>query len=328
VRNYVALAARAFFDNGGQQLYIARATSPHGSNAALPTAADYAAALKTLEGLSDVSVVAAPGGAVAGASGMASVAPIHAALIAHVSRPGTYRFAVLDPPPGCSTSDVEALRAQANSNNAALYYPWVTIANPQIMRKPLATISVPPSGFLCGIYARVDSQRGVFKAPSNEVLVGATGFERTLTSADSEMLNPLGVNCLRSFPGKGNLVWGARTTSSAPEWKYVNLRRYFLYLERSIDRGTQWVVFEPNGDALWASVRQAVSNFLYNEWRSGALLGTKPQDAFFVKCDRTTMTQDDIDNGRLICLIGVAPMKPAEFVIFRIGQLTADGTNP
>jgi phage tail sheath protein FI len=170
--------------------------------------------------------------------------------------------------------------------------------------------------------------RGVFKAPANEVIVGATGFERTLTSADSDLLNSQGINCLRSFTGRGNLVWGARTTSSDREWKYVNIRRYFLYLEHSIDQGTRWVVFEPNGDQLWTTVRQTVSNFLYNEWRSGALLGTKPEQAYFVKCDRTTMTQNDLDNGRLICLIGIAPVRPAEFVIFRITQKTADSSAP
>jgi phage tail sheath protein FI len=326
--NYVAFASRAFFDNGGRKLYIARVSSPDGSNRAPTTAADYVRALTTLESLTDLSVVAAPGGAIAGASGIASVTPVHAALIAHVSRPGAYRIAVLDPPPSCSTSDVAALRAQANSNNAALYYPWITITNPQAPAKSRATINMPPSGFLCGIYARTDIARGVSKASANEPIIGAVGFERTLTSGENDLLNPLGVNCLRYFPGKGNLVWGARTTSSDPEWKYINLRRYFLYLEQSIDRGTQWVVFEPNGDQLWANVRRAISDFLYNEWRTGALMGSKPEEAYFVKCDRTTMTQNDLDNGRLICLIGIAAVRPAEFVIFRIGQWTADARQP
>ena len=138
------------------------------------------------------------------------------------------------------------------------------------------------------------------------------------------VLNPIGVNCLRFFPGRGYRVWGARTASSDPEWKYVNIRRYFNYLERSIDVGTQWAVFEPNGEALWANVRQTISSFLYNEWRNGALLGTDPKEAYFVRCDRSTMTQNDLDNGRMICLVGVAPSRPAEFVIFRIGQKTAD----
>jgi hypothetical protein len=185
-------------------------------------------------------------------------------------------------------------------------------------------IALPPSGFICGIYARNDIERGVFKAPANEVVRGALRFERDVSFGEQEMLNPLGVNCLRFFPGRGYRVWGARTASSDPEWKYVNIRRYFNYLEASIDRGTQWAVFEPNGERLWANIRTTVSDFLYNEWVTGALLGTRPEEAFFVRCDRSTMTQNDLDNGRLVCLIGVAALKPAEFVIFRIGQKTAD----
>jgi hypothetical protein len=153
---------------------------------------------------------------------------------------------------------------------------------------------------------------------------GALRFETDINFAQQEVLNPLGVNCLRYFPGRGYRVWGGRTASSDPEWKYVNVRRYFIYLEASIDQGTQWAVFEPNGEALWANVRETVTAFLYNEWISGALLGSTPQEAFFVRCDRSTMTQADLDNGRLICLVGVAALKPAEFVIFRIGQKTAD----
>jgi phage tail sheath protein FI len=145
-----------------------------------------------------------------------------------------------------------------------------------------------------------------------------------LSNAQQELLNPEGVNALRWFEGRGFRVWGARTISSNPEWKYVNLRRYFAYLERSIEQGTQWVVFEPNDEALWATVRRTVEDFLYVEWTSGRLLGQKPEQAFFVRCDRSTMTQHDLDSGRLVCLVGVAPMRPAEFVIFRIGQHTAD----
>lgn len=162
------------------------------------------------------------------------------------------------------------------------------------------------------------------QSPANEVVRSAVGFERTITTADQEMLNPAGVNCLRYFAGRGYRVWGARTASSDPEWKYVNVRRYFIYLEHSIDRGTQWAVFEPNDEPLWANVRRTITDFLHQEWTRGALLGQKPEEAFFVRCDRTTMTQDDLDHGRLVCLIGVAAIKPAEFIIFRIGQWTAD----
>jgi phage tail sheath protein FI len=179
---------------------------------------------------------------------------------------------------------------------------------------------------VAGIYARNDAEKAVFKAPANEVVRGAIGFELLLNKAQQDILNPEGVNCFRFFEGRGFRLWGARTISSDPEWKYISVRRYFAYLERSIDKGTQFVVFENNSESLWAIVTRTVEDFLFNEWRSGALLGTKPEEAFFVRCDRSTMTQNDLDNGRLICLIGVAVVKPAEFVIFRIGQWTADRT--
>ena len=166
-----------------------------------------------------------------------------------------------------------------------------------------------------------------FHSGSLEVVRGALRFEPAVNFGQQELLNPIGVNCLRALQGRGLRVWGARTISSDPEWKYLNVRRYFNYLGASIDRGTQWAVFEPNGEMLWANVRGTISDFLYNEWRNGALLGTKPEEAFFVRCDRTTITQNDLDAGRLICLIGVAVVKPAEFVIFRIGQKTADAKN-
>jgi hypothetical protein len=179
---------------------------------------------------------------------------------------------------------------------------------------------VPPSGYLAGIYARTDSQRGVHKAPANEVIRGALDLKVSVTKGEQDVLNPLGINCIRAFPGRGIRVWGARTTASDTLWKYVNVRRLFLYLEESIEEGTQWVVFEPNDEKLWARVKQTITQFLTRVWKDGALMGSIPDEAFFVKCDKTTMTQDDIDNGRLIVLIGVAPVKPAEFVIFHIAQ--------
>jgi phage tail sheath protein FI len=208
-----------------------------------------------------------------------------------------------------------------------MYYPWVTVNNP-IARPGINTepieIDLPPSGFASGIFARNDIQRGVYKAPANEVVQGALRFETNINTAQQEVLNPLGVNCLRYFPGRGYRVWGARTISTDPEWRYVNVRRYFNYVAASIDRGTQWAVFEPNNESLWANIRDTVSSFLYVEWISGALLGSNENEAYFVRCDRSTMAQSDLDAGRLICLVGIAVVKPAEFVIFRIGQKTAD----
>ncbi|MGB4827035.1 MAG: phage tail sheath C-terminal domain-containing protein, partial [Paracoccaceae bacterium] len=181
----------------------------------------------------------------------------------------------------------------------------------------------PPSGYAMGIYARSDNTVGVHKAPANEVVRNITEVALPFTAAEQDVLNPVGVNLIRDLTPRGIRLWGARTISSDQEWKYVNFRRLFIYIEHSIDLGTQWVVFEPNNEALWAKVVETITPFLIGVWKSGALLGTKPEDAFFVHCDRSTMSQDDLDNGRLICDIGLAPVAPAEFVIFKIGQFTA-----
>jgi len=270
--------------------------------------------LVALEHIPEISIVAAP----AAAADPDNHEAICASLVVHAERM-RYRVAILDAPNG-SDAEARELRAGMDSTRAALYYPWVRIADPA----GPGEIDIPPSGFVAGIYARNDIDRGVWKAPANEVVLGALGFSKPVNSRRQEVLNPLGINCLRSFEGRGHRVWGARTVSSDPEWKYLNVRRYFNYLERSIDISTQWAVFEPNGERLWGNVRRTISDFLLNEFQAGALLGDKPEAAYFVKCDRSTMTQNDIDNGRLVCLVGVAALRPAEFVIFRIGQWTSD----
>jgi len=271
--------------------------------------------LVAFEDIEDISIVAAPGSTFTATSAQ----PVANALIGHAERM-QYRIAVLDSIKGQSIADVRAYRAKFDSSHAAFYYPWVRIIDPQTGQENL----YPPSGFVAGIYARNDTERAVFKAPANEIVTLALGFEKLINKAQQEVLNPEGINCFRFFEGRGMRLWGARTASSDPEWKYVNLRRYFAYLERSIDKGTQWAVFEPNGERLWDNVRRTIEDFLLNEWQSGALLGDKPERSYFVKCDRSTMTQNDLDNGRLVCLVGVSPLRPAEFVIFRIGQWTAD----
>ncbi|MDZ4796903.1 MAG: phage tail sheath subtilisin-like domain-containing protein [Bryobacteraceae bacterium] len=293
-----------------------------GNDGAEPIQSTYEAALAQLEKLEDIAIVAAPGH-----SAYADFQGIQGALISHAEKRRSYRIAVLDTRPDQTVSGMRADRSRIDSAYAALYGPWVVVSNP--LFRPgqdniPKEITLPPSGFVSGIYARNDVERGVFKAPANEIVRGALRFETDINFAQQEVLNPLGVNCLRYLSGRGYRVWGARTATSDPEWKYVNVRRYFNYLEASIDRGTQWAVFEPNGPALWANIRETISAFLYNEWLSGALLGATQQEAFFVRCDRSTMTQNNLDNGQLICLIGVAVVKPAEFVIFRIGQKTAD----
>lgn len=235
------------------------------------------------------------------------------ALIAHCENL-TERFAILQAKQTAALP--ESLRPPQDSKYAAFYYPWIWTIDKITGNRKL----VPPGGHIAGIYARSDNERGVHKAPANEIVRGAVGLQFPINKGEQGILNPRGVNCIRAFEGRGIRVWGARTISSDPSWKYVNVRRLFLYLEESIEEGTQWVVFEPNDQRLWARVRQTCTDFLTRVWRDGALMGTTADEAFFVKCDETTMTQDDIDNGRLIVLIGVAPVKPAEFVVFRICQ--------
>lgn len=290
----LAAAARAFFDNGGRQLYVAAAASP-----------DAAGVAATLDALPPVDVVAAPGLAGKG---------VAAALMAHAGHPDHHRFALIDPPPGLDLAGIQAFRSGLNTSHAALYWPWIVTADG----------IVPPSPAIAGTYARVDTQRGVWKAPANETVYGATGFERAVVKSDQEILSPLGINVLRSFAGRGNRVWGGRTLASDPEWKYISIRRQIDWLDRSIAAGLSWTVFEPNGEPLWAAVRQVVGNLLLAHWRAGALHGARPEQAIFVRCDRTTMTQGDLDNGRLIVEIGIAPVRPAEFIVMRVGLWTSD----
>jgi phage tail sheath protein FI len=265
--------------------------------------------LQALQDLDEISIIAAPGFA---------WPEVHSALIEQCERL-KYRFAVLEAPRDTKIPDLEAYRNQFDTRYAAIYYPWLTITDPLTGRPRTA----PPSGHVVGVYARVDNTRGVHKAPANETISGITGLEFTLTGGEQGVLNePRNINVIRDFrqSQRGIRIWGARCVTSDTDWKYVNVRRLFIYLEHTLDKGTQWVVFEPNDEPLWARARQSVSTFLTSVWRDGALQGAKAEQAFFVTCDRTTMTQDDIDNGRLIMVIGVAPVYPAEFVIIRIGQ--------
>ncbi|WP_406661837.1 phage tail sheath family protein [Methanolobus sp. ZRKC3] len=232
------------------------------------------------------------------------------------------RFAIIDAEQGFSNVSGLNPRSDTPTEYAAFYYPWIKVINPESgLLRP-----VPPGGYVAGIYARSDNERGIHKAPANEVVRGASDLEFQITKGEQDVLNPRGVNVIRAFPGRGICVWGARTLSSNTLWKYINVRRLFIFVESSIEQGTQWVVFEPNDEKLWARVRATITQFLTGLWRDGALMGTTAEEAFFVKCDRSTMTQDDIDNGRLICIIGIAPVKPAEFVIFRIAQWQGGST--
>jgi len=292
-----------------------------GDDGGEPVAANYTTALQYFEPLEDIAIVGTPG-----ASAYTDATDILiGSLIPHVQRQRAYRVAILEAGPNLLDSDYENVRAQIDSSYSALYVPWVETPNPLAVSGTSipAQIAVPPTGFMAGIYARSDTNNSVAKAPANEVVLGAVDFERHITFAEQAVLNPLGINCLRFFPDRGFRVWGARTASSDTELMYINVRRYLIYLEHSIDNGTQWAVFENNGPSLWARVKDSIDSFLNNEFAEGNLLGTAPSNAYFVRCDRTTMTQNDLDNGRMICLVGVSLLKPAEFVIFRIGQMTA-----
>jgi phage tail sheath protein FI len=277
--------------------------------------------IQSLQNEDDISIVACPG---------VTEQAVQQALIDHCEFM-RYRFAVLDgpPPPADSLTDVRDQRQQFDTKYAALYHPWLLIPEP-FPANPSAPIDypIPPSGHMAGIYANTDVTRGVHKAPANEVLRGIVGLRRSLKKGEQDLLNPfpVNINVIRDFrnDSRGLRVWGARVITSDPDWKYVNVRRLFIFVEKSIERGLQWVVFEPNAEPLWARVRRSVSAFLNRVWRDGALEGTTAEQAYFVKVDRTTMTQNDIDNGRLIIQVGIAPVKPAEFVIIRIGLFTAN----
>lgn len=282
--------------------------------------------LSGLEAVDDVTMVVAPDLMAAyqrGAISREQVKAVQMAMISHCENMAN-RMAILDPLPDMGPTEVHEWRqneAGFDSKYAALYYPWIQVADPSSGKGFL----LPPSGHVAGLWARNDEARGVHKAPANEVLRGALDLGVQVTKGEHEQLNPAGINCIRSFPGRGVRVWGARTLSSDPAWRYLNVRRLFNYLEESIYLGSQWVVFEPNDERLWATIRRNIAAFLTIEWRNGALFGSSPEEAFYVKCDAETNPPEIIESGQVICEIGVAPVKPAEFVVFRIAQESLGG---
>ena len=318
-------------DNDNALTRTVRIRLANGNDGQQPTATEYEgdesanglkSGLLAFEDLEEISIIAAPGSThdFTPEGGIVDNAErIMRLLITHCERM-RYRVAVLDSIDGQLLAGVREMRGTIDTTRAALYYPWIRIFDPITNTEILN----PPSGHITGIYARNDIERGVHKSPANEVIRLSRGYEIFLNKGQQEVLNPEGVNCLRFFEGRGYRVWGARTASSDPKWKYLNVRRFFAYLERSIEIGTQWAVFENNGEQLWANVRRTAEDFLFNEWKENRIAGVSPEQAFFVRCDRSTMTQVDIDIGQLVCEIGVAAMKPEEFVIFRIAQRTGD----
>jgi uncharacterized protein len=290
---FLPFAIEGFFGNGGVRGYVCRVAD-----------GDFVSALAKLEAVEEVSIVYSPNAQ--------AVPGLADALIGHCER--LKRFVIFDCLKG---QDPSSVTKPHDSSFAALYYPWIYVkqngAGPNFL--------VPPGGHIAGVYVRSDVDGGVWKAPANQQVKGAVNIEYSLTRSQQDSLTPREVNCVCNFEGRGILVWGARTLSSDPEFKYVSVRRLLIYLEQSIKKGTEWVAFEPSNEATWAKVKMQTESFLTQAWKNGMLMGAKQAEAFFVKCDRTTMTQTDIDSGRLNVLIGVATTKPAEFIIIRINQM-------
>lgn len=290
---YLPHAVWGYFCNGGSKCYVCRVTD-----------GDFSGAIPKLDPISDISILYSPNAQ--------AVPGLADAMISHCERT-RHQFVIFDSLKSQTPTNITKPRESAY---AAMYYPWIYI-HPDGSKTP---VLIPPGGHIAGIYARNDTQRGVHKAPANQVVVGATDLELKISDSQQDRLNAQGISSIRYFAGRGILLWGARTLSADPEYRYVNVRRLLIYLEQSIKAGTAWAAFEPNNEATWNKVRGQVENFLMQSWQAGMLMGAKQQEAYFVKCDRTTMTQTDIDNNRLVTMIGIAVLKPAEFHIFRVCQ--------
>ena len=337
---HFAHAVYGFFNNGGSRCFVVNVGAPEGAKVETkpavaagdkkedkaPAAAHVGgggrdgmyigkdggpgarSGLKCFDEIDEIAIVAAPG----------QISPaVQDALLSHCETRKD-RFAILDSPETIS-GGVDKLPKPRDSKYGAYYFPWIQVYDPD-----KGNIFVPPSGHIAGVYSRTDSERGVHKAPANEIVRGALGLKYNVSKGEQDLLNPKGINAIRFMNG-GIRIWGARTLSSDPSWRYINVRRLFIMVESSIERATQWVVFEPNDHRLWKRVQRTISSFLTLLWRNGALMGTSPEQAFYVKCDDETNPPEVIDAGQLVVEIGLAPVKPAEFVIFRIGQMASGG---
>ena len=324
---HLAHAVYGFFNNGGGRCFVLNVgdwdeiskggdkdKKKPASKAALYIGADNGpgtrTGLKAFEEVDEINIVCTPG---------QTDPAIQDAVLSHCENM-RYRFAIMDSPEVIEKGGVDKLPKPRDSKYGAYYFPWIEVYDPI-----KGNVFQPPSGYMAGIYARSDSERGVHKAPANEIVRGALGLRYTVTRGEQDILNPKGINCIRFFKNRGIRVWGARTVSSDASWRYINVRRLFNMVEESIERGTQWVVFEPNDHKLWKRVTRDITAFLLRVWRTGALFGEQPESSFFVKCDSETNPPEVIDAGQMICEIGMCPVKPAEFVIFRIGQMAAGG---
>jgi uncharacterized protein len=306
-----------FFLNGGRRCWVVAVEKDSPLSGG-----DKRTGLDHLEVIDEIAIVAAPG---------YTGADAYSALLTHCTQMGD-RVAVLDGPE--RVEDINSLTQVATAGKGeaaggyrpakeirgfgAFYYPWITVRDPF---PPGQYVNVPPSGHIAGIWARTDATRGVHKAPANEIVRGAVNLSHLLTHQEQGVLNPEGVNVIRFFSQQGIVVWGARTVADgSSEWRYLNVRRLFNMIEESIVINTRWIVFESNDRTLWNSIRRDISAFLTRVWRDGALMGQTPEEAFFVKCDEETNPNENIDAGIVTTIIGIAPVKPAEFILFRITQ--------
>jgi len=330
---HLAHAVYGFFNNGGSRCFVVNVGAPEGATheaakkdgkevkqekpaggrEALYIGRDggpgQRSGLRCLDEIDEVSIVAAPG---------QTSSAVQDALLSHCETRKD-RFAILDSPESIQ-GGVDRMPRPRDSKYGAYYFPWIQVYDPD-----KGNIFVPPSGHVAGVYSRVDSERGVHKAPANEIVRGALELKYQISRGEQDILNPKGINAIRKMQAGGIRIWGARTLSTDPEWRYINVRRLFIMVETSIERATQWVVFEPNDHRLWKRVTRTITSFLNLLWRQGALMGTQPEQAYYVKCDEETNPPEVIDAGQLIVEIGLAPVKPAEFVIFRVGQMPSGG---
>jgi len=303
---YLALSVKGFFDNGGTACYIVRVPGQASTADYIGDSGDTKKGLAALENV-DINIICMPG---------VTDVVVQQAMIKHCENL-KYRFCILDSVESADVYSLKERRSHLDSSYGALYYPWLKVTGGSG-----DVVVMPPSGFIAGAFVRMDAERGVHKAPAN---VGFNSVVDVLVDIDNtqqDILNPLHINCLRSFPNRGVVIWGARTLSSDPEWKYLSVRRLFNFIEESIYKGTLWAVFEPNGERLWAAIKSTIENFLFQLWREGMLQGEKADEAFFVQCDRSVHTQDDIDNARVRINIGLAALKPAEFIVIKMMQST------
>jgi phage tail sheath protein FI len=335
-KGWLGHAVYQFFQNGGTKAYInnlaapeeepaenSKQTPPKKADNKLPVGiknpeniaslvigTDEGVGKKTglclFDTISDIALICAPG---------VTDERAQSAILSHCEL-NRFRFAVLDAPEELEKG-IDTLPMPRDSTMGAYYFPWV-----HMYTKDDQKVYTPPSGGICGLYGRVDGTRGVHHAPANELFRAALGLKYSLTDREQELLNPKGINCLREFPGRGIRVCGARTFSSDPEWRYINVRRLFCMVEQAIQNGTQWVVFEPNTCYLWKQITRDITAFLLNIWNTGALFGSSPEEAFFVRCDDKLNSPESIEAGMVVVEVGMAPVKPAEFVIFRVSQKT------